>query len=132
MTIKVQYLDVEGRKAFAVLPIADYEKLLAEADDARDLAVAAAQEGAETFPAAIAERIFGGEQPLRVFRNHRSLTQAELAGRAGVGQNVISRIESGKMTGTVGTLAALAKSLNVTVDDLIAQSRQPAPASSAD
>ena len=77
------------------------------------------QDGAETFPAAIAERIFGGEQPLRVFRNHRSLTQAELAGRAGVGQNVISRIESGKMTGTVGTLAALAKALAVTVDDLI-------------
>ena len=120
MTAKVQYLDVKGRKAFAVLPIAEYEKLLAEADDARDLAVAAAQEDAESFPAAVAERIFAGESPLRVFRDHRGLTQAELAGRAGVGQNVVSRIETGNKTGTVDTLAALAKSLGVTVDDLIA------------
>ncbi len=120
MTAKVQYLDVMGRKAFAVLPIAEYEKLLAEADDARDLAIAAAEAGAETFPAAVAERIFAGETPLRVFRDHRGLTQADLAGRSGVGQDVVSRIESGKMTGTVDTLAALAKTLGVTVDDLIA------------
>ena len=119
MTAKVQYLDVKGRKAFAVLPISEYEKLLAAADDARDLAIAVAEAGAEIFPAAAAERIFAGEQPLRVFRDHRGLTQTELAGRAGVGQDVVSRIESGKMTGMVDTLAALAKALGVTVDDLI-------------
>ena len=120
MTAKVQYLDVKGRKAFAVLPISEYEKLLDAAEDARDLAIAVAAEGAETFPAAIAERIIAGESPLRVYRDHRGLTQAKLAGRAGVGQDVVSRIELGKMTGTVDTLAALAKALGVTVDDLIA------------
>jgi len=109
----------EGRKAFAVLPITEYEKLLAEADDARDLEIAAARDGAEAYPAAVAERIFAGESPLRVFRKYRGLTQTELAGRAGLGQNVVSRIESGKKTGTVSTLAALAKALGVTVDDLI-------------
>ena len=84
-----------------------------------DSEIVDAQEGAETFPAEVAERIFAGEQPLRVFRDHRGLTQAELAARSGVGQNVVSRIELGKKTGTVGTLAALAKALGVTVDDLI-------------
>ena len=119
MTAKVQFLDVKGRKAFAVLPISEYERLLAEADDARDLEIATAQDGAEAYPAAVAERIFAGESPLRVFRKYRGLTQAELAGRAGLGQNDVSRIELGKRIGTVSTLAALAKALDVTVDDLI-------------
>ena len=77
-----------GEPAFVVVPVAEYDALVAAAEDHADRAAAAEglaylQAGGETFPAELVQRILiGGENPLRAYREHRSLTQAQLAERS--------------------------------------------------
>ena len=66
------------------------------------------------------KRILVGENPLRVWREERGLTQKELAARAGVGANHISMIEVGQRVGTTATLKRLAAALGADLDDLAA------------
>ena len=54
-----------------------------------------------------------------MYRNYRGLTQNELAAAVGINAVYLSQIETGKRTGSAKTLAALAKALQVAVDDLI-------------
>jgi len=57
---------------------------------------------------------------LEDFRNRRNLTQAQLARRSGIPQPIISQIETEVVKNPgVKTLAALARALRCTVDDLI-------------
>ncbi|MDJ0464437.1 helix-turn-helix transcriptional regulator [Streptomyces sp. H27-C3] len=52
---------------------------------------------------------------VRTWRTAQGLSQAELAERAGTGQAVISRIESGKLTPTLPVLERLAAALDCKV-----------------
>ena len=72
----------------------------------------------ELVPAEVVARLSAGEHPLRVWREHRGLTQEALAAAAGVGKSHVSRIESGRKTGTLDTLRRLAAALRVDLDDL--------------
>lgn len=122
---RVIILKEDDRPAFAVLPYADYQRLLAAAEDAADAdAVRAAETrlaaGEEVLPFAITERLLDGENPLRVWRSHRGLTQAALAGRAGMSQHHVSLIEAGKRRGSAATLRRLADALGVDLDDIVA------------
>ena len=115
--------DDAGRPAFAVIPWRDYERLSdGDAEAALsdvELYDRATAEGGESFPAEVADRLLAGENPVRVYRSHRGMTQGELAAAAGVHPVYISQIETGKRTGSAKTLAAIAGALGVAVDDLI-------------
>ena len=115
--------DNAGRPAFAVIPWREYEKLAGEDaetllsdEELYDLAEAANE---ESFPLDMVKRLVAGENPIKVYRNHRGLTQRELAATAGIGALYLSQIETGKRMGSAKTLAAIAKALGVAVDDLI-------------
>ncbi|MFO1104779.1 MAG: helix-turn-helix transcriptional regulator [Amaricoccus sp.] len=107
------------------IPRAEYERLLAAADDLADLAaydrtkadLAAGRD--ELIPAAFADRLLSGESPLRVYRALRGLTQAALADKSGVNRVQIAEIEAGRKSGSVETLRKLADALRVMVDDLV-------------
>lgn len=73
----------------------------------------------EAFPAELTLRLIQGENHLKVFRKYRGLSQTELSERAGVGQGLISEIETGKKKGSVKSLKALADVLEIEVDDLL-------------
>ena len=47
------------------------------------------------------------------------MTQQELAAEAGINTAYLSQIETGRRSGSTKTMAALARVLNVSVDDLI-------------
>ena len=79
----------------------------------------AKNEGGESFPIEVVDRILAGEGPVAVYRSYRGITQQELASLAGINPVYLSQIETGKRSGSTKTLAALAKALDVTVDDLI-------------
>ena len=79
-------------------------------------ALAAGQE--ELIPAPFANRLLDGENPLRVWRDLRGLTQAALAEKAGVHRVTVAEIETGRKKGSIATLRALAVALDVSVDDL--------------
>lgn len=76
----------------------------------------------ELVPALVVDRLLDGEQPLVVWRQHRGLTQAELARRSGVNRVQIIDIEAGRKTGSVETLRKLASTLEIDIDDLVSPS----------
>lgn len=78
----------------------------------------AGHEGGESFPIDVADRLIAGESPIRVYRSYRGMTQRELAAAAGIDPVYLSQIERGQRTGSTKTLGALAKLLNVALDDL--------------
>lgn len=106
------------------IPREEYDRLRAAAEDLADLQAhdqAKARLDAredELIPAAYANRLLDGENPLRVYRDLRGLTQAALAEKAGVNRVTVTEIETGRKRGSVGTLRALAAALAVTLDDL--------------
>lgn len=108
------------------IPRAEYDRLRAAARDLADLqahdrAIAQLAAGEdELIPAAFANRLLGGESPLRVYRDLRGLTQTALAERADVNRVTVAELETGRKQGSLATLRALADALNVTLDDLVA------------
>ena len=117
-------VDAAGRPAFAVIPWQDYQRLTSghvPDDDLSDEALfdRAVAENEESYPISVVDRIVAGESPIRVFREHRRMTQKEVAEAAGIGTLYLSQIERKTRTGSVVTLTAIAKALRVDLDDLI-------------
>jgi DNA-binding XRE family transcriptional regulator len=122
--MKAQIIEKDGKPEYAVLPYADYLRLLELAEDRADAQVVAEfqeayKAGREfTVPAEIVRRELAGESPVKLWREQRGLTQEELAKRAGISKPYLSQIETGKRQGTVETLSALARALDVPLDVL--------------
>ena len=118
-----QIVEIAGEK-MALLPIADYERLLELAEDKADvLAAESAAErrsaGEEYVPAELVDRILDGENPLRVWRQHRHLSLKELGKKSGVGLSYISELERGLKNGPGHVWAKLSRALDVTVEDIL-------------
>jgi ribosome-binding protein aMBF1 (putative translation factor) len=120
----VQILEIAGRK-MAVLPVEDYERLVEIAEDREDVAAAEDAErrrnegNTEYLPVSMVDRILDGENALRVWREYRGMTIAELAEKSGYGYSMISKIESRSRQGTVALWKALAAALNVLPEDIM-------------
>jgi ribosome-binding protein aMBF1 (putative translation factor) len=118
-----QFLDIAGQK-MAMLPMADYERLLEIVEDQADINAAVTAEkrrvaGEDYIPAALVYRIMDGENALRAWRQHRNLTLSVLAGKTGTTQSMLSRIESGQLQGRPALWRKLADALGVTIDDIL-------------
>ena len=121
MTNSAQIIrDQNGKPAFAVLPIDEYERLLEVADEAAGIRAFDAYKATrpETFPDEVASRLLNGEHPVKVFREHRGITQTQLAESAGLRQAYVSQIEAGSRVGTVDVLKRVAEALRVNLEDL--------------
>ena len=121
MTNSAQIIrDQNGKPAFAVLPIDEYERLLEIADEAAGIRAFDAYKATrpETFPDEVASRLLNGEHPVKVFREHRGITQTQLAESAGLRQAYVSQIEAGSRVGTVDVLKRVAEALRVDLEDL--------------
>lgn len=64
-------------------------------------------------------QLLAAKTPLSFWRKHRGMTQEALSKSVGVAQGFISEIENGTKTGDVQTLAAIARVLAVSLDDLV-------------
>lgn len=73
----------------------------------------------ELLPADMVKRMVSGISPIRVFREYRGMTQQALADAANVSKTTISELETGRKTGSIKTLSAIAHALNVDIDDLV-------------
>lgn len=121
--MRIEKLTRKG-KEFAVISVEDLQKLM---DDAEMLADVRAYDAAkariergddELIPLTITERRLAGESPVRIWRDHRALTQEELAKVSKVSRGMIAAIEAGHKTGGIATLKKLAAALNVDLDNL--------------
>ena len=118
----VQIIEKGGKPEFAVLPYDEYMALLEAADTIDDLKLyrnAKAHPNEEVIPGEIVNRLLDGESPIKVWREYRTLTQEQLAQRAGISTPYISQLESGKRVGTATALRAIATALGITVDELL-------------
>lgn len=119
-----QIVEIAGKK-MAVLPVGDYERLIELAEDKADILAAERAEerrnaGEEYVPAELVNRILDGENPLRVWRKYRKLSLKQLSNQSGVGLSYISELERGLKHGPGRVWAKLARSLNVSVEDILA------------
>ncbi len=119
----VQFVDIAGQK-IAMLPAADYERLLEIAEERADIVAAERAEkrrtdGEEYIPFSLVKSIIDGENALRAWRKHRGLTLARLAKAVGARQAMLSDIENGKAQGKPALWRALARELDADVDDIL-------------
>lgn len=123
--MKVQMIEKNGRPEWAVIPYAEYKRLIEAAENMEDVrdydavkkALVSGSE--ELVPADVADQILNGENPIRVWRKHRSLKVSDLARACGLTPAAVSQIEKGKRSPSVETVKAIAAALNVEVDDII-------------
>ena len=96
----------------------DYERLVDEAEDNAAAEAHGRAAGEERVPIEVARRLVAGENPIRVWREHRGMTLDQVSARAGIGKGYLSDIENGKRTGPVQTLQAIARALDVRLDEI--------------
>lgn len=123
--MKTQFFKSPSGEEMAVLPRADYEKLLEAYETGIDLAEAEhilseVRNGRmEAFPADVVFAMAEGRTPIKALRAYRGLTAQELAHRVGVSRPYISQLEAGERVGTPKLLAKIAAALDVDLDVLI-------------
>jgi DNA-binding XRE family transcriptional regulator len=122
--MNLQVIQKNGQPEWAVLPYDLYLQLVEAAEmlqDIRDYDAArkAIDEGEELVPSEITFAILDGENPVKVWREYRGLTQQHLADAAGISKSYLSQIETGKRKGTAEVLAAIASGLGLTLDDIL-------------
>ena len=108
--------DKDGKPLYALVPIKEYERLMALEEDREDIAAAEAAKEDETFPSEIVERLIEGENRVRVWRQYRGLRQGELAARVGISQSHLSDIEIGRSDGSFRVITAIARALEIDLD----------------
>jgi DNA-binding XRE family transcriptional regulator len=118
--MSAQIIEKDGVPEFAILPYAEYERLLAIAEDKMDAADVLAYREAreESFPESLVDALVNGDHPIKAYRNYRQLTQQELADRIGKSKPYIAKLEAGERTGTIDVLARIAEVLEVDLDQL--------------
>jgi DNA-binding XRE family transcriptional regulator len=127
MKENIQLIERDGKPEWAVLPYEEYLKLLEQAEELEDIrdydaAKAELERGEdELIPAEVIFAILDGENPVKVWREFRGLTQQQLADAARISKPYLSQIETGKRKGSTNILSALAKALKVTLEEVIAR-----------
>ncbi len=99
----------------------EYDRLVADSELLADIRAydAALADPGEGMPLAVFKRILDGENPVRVIREWRGLTQAELARKTGLHRVQVHDVETGKSRGSVDTLKTIAEGLGVGMDDVV-------------
>jgi DNA-binding XRE family transcriptional regulator len=125
----VQFIKTKHGEELAVLPRSEYERLVALASD-EDVGTARIVRKAQAgiaggheiaLPKGVVDRLATGENPIRVLREWRGLTQAELAvsESLGITQGYLSDLEAGKRRGPVTLHQKIARALGVPVELLL-------------
>lgn len=123
--MSVQIIERDGNPEWAVIPYKEYLRLVAEAEmlqDVRDYdtTLEAIKKGEEeTIPAKVVYAVLDGENPIRVWREYRGLTQQQLAETAGISTPYLSQLESGKRTGSTEVISAIVNALGLTLEDIV-------------
>jgi DNA-binding XRE family transcriptional regulator len=124
---KVQFIKTAGGEELAILPKSEYERLtaLAVGEDAgtarivRRVRAALAAGNEIVMPKPVVDRLAAGENAIRVLREWRDLTQAELVVSVGITQGYLSELEAGRRKGPVALHQKIARALGVPIDLLL-------------
>jgi DNA-binding XRE family transcriptional regulator len=108
--------DAEGTAHHAVLPWDQFEALVhaAKANGAEAVSREAA------FPVHVRRAIEEGAHPVRAWREYRNHSQAQLAALVGISRAYLAQIEGGERTGTLEVTARIARTLNCSIEQVMA------------
>jgi DNA-binding XRE family transcriptional regulator len=121
---KPNIITTPSGERMAVIPLAEYERLVEAAEDAADVRaydeakrrLAAGED--ELIPAEFVNRMIDGDNKVRVWREHRGLTIKAVAEAAGLTPAYLSQIETGVREGTVETYKKIAAALRIKIDSI--------------
>ena len=119
--MSVQIIEKNGVPEFAVLPYDEYEALLSLAEDKSDITdvIAFHESQEETFPEEVLDALLNGQNPIKVYRSYRKMTQSDLAQAIDKSLPYIAKLESGERKGSVDVLSAIADALNIDLEQLV-------------
>ena len=123
--MSVQVINQNGKPEYAVLPYPDYLLLVEQAEMLEDVhsydeaknSIASGNE--ELIPAYMVNALADGENPIKVWREYRELTQQKIAEEIGISIPFVSQLETGKRKASIDVMRKLALLLNVDIDDLV-------------
>lgn len=104
----MELLHIDG-KPFVIVPMQEYRRLL---------------NGGKTpdndLPDEILNQIAAKTRhPIQIIRKYRGLTQSDLASAASISRPYLTEIETGRKTGSIDALKALAKALDVEIQFIL-------------
>ena len=119
--MSVQFIEANGHRLFAVVPMDIYIDLLEKAELLEDAAAyeKAKRDDDELVPGDVVYRLVDGENKIKVWREYRQMTQIELAEKCGMAQATIAQMEGGKRAGSIAVMKKIAKALRLDLDDLV-------------
>jgi DNA-binding XRE family transcriptional regulator len=123
--MSVQIIKQDDKPEWAVVPYEIYLELVEKAETLLDVqdydsAKASLHRGDdELIPSEIVYAILDGENAIKVWRDFREMSQQELAEKAGISIPYLSQLETNKRTGTVEVLSAIAKTLNISLENIV-------------
>jgi DNA-binding XRE family transcriptional regulator len=124
MKDEIQIIERDGKPEWAILPYEDYLQLVEQAElleDIRDfdeISARIARGEEELIPAEVVDAMLDGKNPVKVWREYRGLTQQQLADLVGISKPYLSQLETGKRAGTTDVLSAIAKALDISLDQV--------------
>jgi DNA-binding XRE family transcriptional regulator len=123
--MSIQIIERNGKPEWAVVPYETYLLLVEQAETLEDIrdydyAKAALDRGEEErIPSEVVYAILDGQNPIKVWREYRGLTQLQLADASDISVPYLSQLESGKRKGSTEVLSAIAKALKLSLDDIV-------------
>jgi len=124
--MSIQVIEQNGKPEWAVVPYETYLQLVEQAETLQDIRdydsakAALEREEEELIPSEVVYALLDGQNPIKVWREYRGLTQQQLGEAAGISVPYLSQLESGKRKGSTRVLTAIAKSLKLSLDDIVA------------
>ena len=106
-----QILNHNGKPAFAIIPYAEYMKLMERTEGRPDAEVMLPHD-------VVKMSTLGGMSLIRAWREHLGLTQEEVARRMGITQPAYAKMEGGKTQPRIATCKRLATAMGVEWEQL--------------
>ncbi|CAN0620476.1 protein of unknown function [Burkholderia multivorans] len=119
---QVQFIERDGHREFAVVPIEVWDRVKHLVEDLEDEALfaeAKAKDDGFRVPAAVLDAELAGDHPVRAWRMYRRTTQDALAAAANISKPYLSQIETRQRVGTLDVMTKIAQALGVPLSALI-------------
>lgn len=120
----VQLIKQGDEPEWAVIPYDAYLRLVEQAEMLQDIQdydaakAALARGDEELVPGELVDALLNDENPIKVWRTYRGMTRRQLAEQTGISVPYLAQLETNKRNGSLEILAAIARALNVTIEDL--------------
>ena len=119
--MSLQIIEKDGKPEWAIVPYENYLQMVESIEmlqDIRDYDAAkeSLERGEELIPSEVTYAILDGENPIKIWREYRLLTQEQLANSTGLDLQRLVQIEAGEKQATKEEMASLAKALGNSLD----------------